>query len=134
VSAAGHGGEGAEGPDCIEMTEKEDFFLVLEASGARTKMGFENIAMIVLPVEFDAAAELLEVGGGEGCAGVDGGFGVGGGFGLDEFTGEIEKRRLFAAGSGEEGAHGNGHVEGNRHLRTLVEIVGHYRRERTARC
>lgn len=91
ANAAGHGLERAERPHRIEMAEEEDFFLVLEASGTRTKMGFENIAVVSLPVEFNAAAELLEVRGGEGNACVDRGFRVGGRFCLNQFAREIEE-------------------------------------------
>ena len=46
--------------------------------------------------------------GGEVHAGVYCGFIVGGGFGEDELFRQVEELRLLAAGSGEEGTHGDG--------------------------
>ena len=42
------------------MAEEEDGFAASRARGPRAEAGFEHIAMVVLPVEFNAAAELLE--------------------------------------------------------------------------
>jgi hypothetical protein len=83
-------------------------------------MGFENIAVVRVPVEFNAAAELLEVRGGESNAGVDRGFRVGGRFGLNQFAGEIEEGALFAARPGQQGAHGKSGFSGGWHAGSLA--------------
>ncbi len=64
----------------------------------------------------------LSVRGGECDAGVDCGFRVGGRLGLNEFAGEIEKRALFAARPGEQGAHGDGICRIERHLRPFWRL------------
>ncbi len=58
------------------MAEQEDGLGGFDwpARGPRSEARFEHIAVALLPVQFDAAAELLQVRGSEGNAGVDGGF------------------------------------------------------------
>ncbi len=79
--AAGHGFQGAEGPDCVEMAEQED--AVGGGFGAGAEAEFEDVAPGALTVAFYASSEGFCVGCGEVHAGVYGGFIVRGGFGED---------------------------------------------------
>ncbi len=45
--------------------EKDGFGGFTCGRGARAEAGFERVAMVLLPMQFDAAAELPEVRGGE---------------------------------------------------------------------
>ena len=96
--AEGHGFEGAEGPDRIQMTEEEDW-LGGVGLGAGAEPGFEDDAEGFLPMQFDSAAQGFGVSGGEGHAGVDGGFVVGGGLNFDQAAEQVDEVRLAAAGS-----------------------------------
>ena len=90
------------------MAEEKDRLRVSAGGFPRTEAGFERIAVVRLPVKFDAATELFKVRGSKGDARVDRGFHVGGRLNLNEFSGEIEERLLFAARPGQQGAHGKG--------------------------
>jgi hypothetical protein len=90
--AAGHGFKRADRPHCVEMAEEEDGLGAFTcARGPRAEAGFENVAVARLAMELEAAAELLEVRGGEGHAGVDGGFCIRGRLGSHEPAGEVEQ-------------------------------------------
>ena len=94
--AAGHGFEGAEGPDGVEVAEEED-----AAGGlARAETQLQDIAPGLLAVTLDSSAQGFRVAGGKVHAGIHGGFVVGGGFGEDQLSGEVEELGLLAAGSG----------------------------------
>jgi hypothetical protein len=108
--APGHGAEGAKGPDGIEVAEQKE----REGEGrfggrlgSRTEAGFEDVSALALAVEFDAATEGAGPVSGKGHAAVDGGLVHRGGLGFDKSAEELKEGRLFAAGSGEQGAHGN---------------------------
>ncbi len=98
------------------MAEEEDGFGVDARRSTRAEAGFENVAMVLEPMQFYAASELFEVRGGEDNAGIDCGFRVGGRLGLNEFAGEVEERALFAARPSQQGAHGDGICGDERHL------------------
>ena len=74
---------------------------------ARAEAEFEHVAPGALAVALDSSAEGFRVNGGQVHAGVYGGFRVGGGLSEDQLLGQVEELGLFAAGSGEEGAHGD---------------------------
>ena len=61
-----------------------------------------------LAVELYPAAKRFGMGGGKRDAGIDGGFVVRGGLDVNKLLDEVEQGRLLAAGSGQQGAHGNG--------------------------
>ena len=115
AQAAGHGFERAERPHGVEMAEEEDGLRTNPRRTPRAEAGFENVAVARLTMELDAAAELLEVRGGEGDAGVNGGLCVGGRLGSHEPAGEVEERALFAPRPGQQGAHGNRRFRGGWH-------------------
>jgi len=73
----GHFGEGAEGPDGVEMTEEED----TGADGAPgAEFELKDVAEVSLFVAFDGSAEAGGPSDNEVGGAVDGGFVVGGGF------------------------------------------------------
>jgi hypothetical protein len=61
-------------------------------------------------MEFCAATEASGMTGGNGYAGIDSFFVGGRGFGFDEATEKSKQRRLLAARSGKQGAHGKGRI------------------------
>ena len=95
--AAGHGFEGAEGPDRIQMAKQEDR-LGGAGFGFGAEAGFEDIAERALAVELDAASESFGMGGGEGNTGIDGGFVVGGRLGQHQLANEVEQARAACGG------------------------------------
>ncbi len=77
--APGHFGEGADGPDGVQVAEKKDG-VVAAAGGAKVEL--EDVAKGLLAVALDGCAELGRPLGDEGAGAVDGGFIFAGGFGL----------------------------------------------------
>ena len=78
---AGHGGEGAERPDGVQVAEEKDGF-ASGAGGAEAEL--EDISEVFLFVSFDASAELASPAFDEGSGGVEGGFVLAGGLLLDK--------------------------------------------------
>jgi len=80
----------AERPNRIEVAKEKDGLGGFGRS-TRAEAGFERVAVVLEPMQFDAAAELLEMVGSKGNASVYGGFRVGRRLGLHEFSSEIEE-------------------------------------------
>ena len=110
--AEGHGAEGAEGPDGIDVAEDEGGFCAGFAAGAEA--GLDDVAVAALAMDADAAAEGARVLDGNKAAGIDSGLRVRGGFGQNELAGESDERVLFATCAGKESAHRNGGGLGDR--------------------
>jgi hypothetical protein len=83
----------------------EEKYAAFGFAGAEVK--FKDVAEVFLFVTLGSASEELGVVGGEIHAGVYCGFIIGGGLGEDQLFGEVEELGLLAAGSGEEGSHGD---------------------------
>ena len=101
---AGHGFEGADGPDGVEVAEQQDF----AGGNARAEAQLEDVAVVALAVSLDAAVEGFGMGCSDVHACIDGGFGVRWRFSADKEFGEIEELGLLASGTGQEGTHGDG--------------------------
>jgi hypothetical protein len=112
--------ERAEGPDRVEVTEEEEG---LWSCVAWAEAGFEGIAKVRMAMNFDARAEGSGVGGSESDAGVDGCFAVGRRFDGDQLASEREQGGLLAAGTCEQGAHGNHRIELGGHLRFFRDQI-----------
>jgi hypothetical protein len=71
------------------------------------EVGFEDVSVGALAMEFDASSEGFCLRSGEGQASVHGCFVRGGGFRFDQAAKELKEGWLLATSTGEEGAHGN---------------------------
>ena len=98
--APGHLGEGAVGPDGVEVAEQEDW-LACRAGWAEVE--FEDVAVSFLFVVFRAGSEFAGPAFDQGAGGVDGAGVFAGGFLLDEFAEVDDEGRLGGRDVLEEG-------------------------------
>ena len=84
--APGHGFEGAERPDGVEVAEEEDWFVLCAGAGAEAEL--EDVAEVLLFVLPGAPAEGFGLATDEGGGSVDGGLGVARGLDLDQLAKE----------------------------------------------
>ena len=94
--AEGHLGEAAEGPDGVEVAQKQD----ASAFGARwAEAEFEDVAEVLLFVALDGGVKFGGPGGDEVGGAIDRGFVAGGGFDFDQ-PAEAGKEAGFGGGNG----------------------------------
>jgi hypothetical protein len=103
--AARHTAQRSNRPHGVQVAKQQNWLPAVAA--ARSKARFKYVAIAALAMQLDAPTKGTN---GFGCdrgTCVDGSFCIAGRFHPNEPAREIEQCRLFAAGSGEQGAHGH---------------------------